>query len=41
LNAWLETHPNKLYPSKDEKLELASQTNMTIGLFQLLPESLL
>jgi hypothetical protein len=41
LNAWLEAHPNNLYPSKDEKLELASQKNMTIGLFQLLPESLL
>lgn len=37
LNAWLEAHPNKLYPSKAEKLELASQTNMTIGWSNSLP----
>jgi hypothetical protein len=39
LNVWLETHPNKLYPSKVEKLDLASQTNITIGRFHSLPES--
>lgn len=36
LNAWLEAHPNKIYPSKAQKLELASQTDMTIGWFHSL-----
>jgi hypothetical protein len=38
LNAWLGAHPNKLYPSRVEKLDLASQTNITIGRFHSLPE---